>query len=198
MNSFGSIIKKSREEANIPLRKVAAFLDIDQAVLSKIERGQRKPKRELVEKLAEFFNTNKEKLLIAWLSDKVLYEVQDDDLALKALHAAEDQVLYRAAEKSERSQTISKLKSVMRAFSQIDRAWIFGSFARADDGPQSDIDVLIDVPQEIKFTLFDIAEIREQLEKAVGKKVDVVMLNGIRPALKKSIENEMQLIYEAV
>ncbi|MEQ8534819.1 MAG: nucleotidyltransferase domain-containing protein [Imperialibacter sp.] len=198
MNSFGSIIKKSREEANIPLRKVAAFLDIDQAVLSKIERGQRKPKRELVEKLAEFFNTNKEKLLIAWLSDKVLYEVQDDDLALKALHAAEDQVLYRAAEKSERSQTISKLKSVMRAFSQIDRAWIFGSFARADDGPKSDIDVLIDVPQEIKFTLFDIAEIREQLEKAVGKKVDVVMLNGIRPALKKSIENEMQLIYEAV
>ncbi|MEQ8414595.1 MAG: nucleotidyltransferase domain-containing protein [Imperialibacter sp.] len=197
MNSFGSIIKKSREEANIPLRKVAAFLDIDQAVLSKIERGQRKPKRELVEKLAEFFNTNKEKLLIAWLSDKVLYEVQDDDLALKALHAAEDQVLYRAAEKSERSQTISKLKSVMRAFSQIDRAWIFGSFARADDGPKSDIDVLIDVPQEIKFTLFDIAEIREQLEKAVGKKVDVVMLNGIRPALKKSIENEMQLIYEA-
>jgi len=197
VNSFGSIIKKSREEANIPLRKVAAFLDIDQAVLSKIERGQRKPKRELVEKLAEFFNTNKEKLLIAWLSDKVLYEVQDDDLALKALQAAEDQVLYRAAEKSERSQTISKLKSAMKAFSQIDRAWIFGSFARAEDGPQSDIDVLIDVPQEIKFTLFDIAEIREQLEKAVGQKVDVVMLNGIRPALKKSIENEMQLIYEA-
>ncbi|MEQ8812586.1 MAG: helix-turn-helix domain-containing protein, partial [Imperialibacter sp.] len=161
MNSFGSIIKKSREEANIPLRKVAAFLDIDQAVLSKIERGQRKPKRELVEKLAEFFNTNKEKLLIAWLSDKVLYEVQDDDLALKALHAAEEQVLYRAAEKSERSQTISKLKSGMRAFSQIDRAWIFGSFARADDGPKIDIDVLIDLPQEIKFTLFDIAEIRE-------------------------------------
>jgi transcriptional regulator with XRE-family HTH domain len=75
VNSFGSIIKKSREEASIPLRKVAAFLDIGQVVVSKIGRGQRKPKRELVEKLAEFFNTNKEKLLIAWLSDKVLYEV---------------------------------------------------------------------------------------------------------------------------
>jgi HTH-type transcriptional regulator, competence development regulator len=82
---------------------VAAFLDIGQVVVSKIGRGQRKPKRELVEKLAEFFNTNKEKLLIAWLSDKVLYEVQDDHLALKALQAAEDQVLYRAAKKAKPS-----------------------------------------------------------------------------------------------
>jgi HTH-type transcriptional regulator, competence development regulator len=82
---------------------VAAFLDIGQAVLNKIERSQRKPKRGLVEKLAVFFNTDKEKLLVAWLSDKVLYEVQDDHLALKALQAAEDQVLYRAAKKAKPS-----------------------------------------------------------------------------------------------
>ncbi len=61
----------------------------------------------------------------------------------------------------------------------------------------SDIDILIDVPSEKKFTLFDIAEVQEQLQKIVNKKVDVVMLNGIRPEIKERIKKEMQLIYEA-
>jgi HTH-type transcriptional regulator, competence development regulator len=42
MNKFGAIIRKSREEKKLLLREVAAHLEIDQAVLSKIERGKRK------------------------------------------------------------------------------------------------------------------------------------------------------------
>ena len=50
MDSLGNTIRKLREDKVLPLRTVAAFLDIDQAILSKIERGQRKPTRELVVK----------------------------------------------------------------------------------------------------------------------------------------------------
>ena len=53
MDSFGDTIRKLRENKELPLRTVAAYLDIDQAILSKIERGQRKPTREQVVKLAE-------------------------------------------------------------------------------------------------------------------------------------------------
>ncbi len=90
MDSFGQTIRKLRENEGLPLRIVAAFLDIDQAILSKIERGQRKASREQVVKLANFFKVNENKLIVSWLSDRVLHEVADEVLALKALQVAEE------------------------------------------------------------------------------------------------------------
>ena len=58
MDSLGDIIRKLREEKELPLRTVAAYLDIDQAILSRIERGQRNASREQVVKLAEYFKLN--------------------------------------------------------------------------------------------------------------------------------------------
>ena len=94
MDSFGDNIRKLREDKELPLRTVAAYLDIDQAILSKIERGQRKPTREQVVRLAEYFKVKENDLLIAWLSDKLVYEVEDEDIALKALQVAEEKVKY--------------------------------------------------------------------------------------------------------
>jgi transcriptional regulator with XRE-family HTH domain len=95
MDSFGDTIKKLRENKDQPLRTVAAYLDIDQAILSKIERGQRKPTREQVLKLAEYFKVKEDELLVAWLSDKLVYEIEDEDIALKALQVAEAKVKYK-------------------------------------------------------------------------------------------------------
>ena len=94
MDSLGDTIRKLREDKELPLRTVAAFLDIDQAILSKIERGQRKPTREQVVKLAEYFKVKETDLLVAWLSDKLVYEVEDEDMALKALQVAEERIKY--------------------------------------------------------------------------------------------------------
>lgn len=96
MDSFGETIRKLREARELPLRTVAAFLDIDQAILSKIERGHRKPARELVVKLALYFNVNENDLLVVWLSDKVIYEIENEDIALRALQLAEERVKYIA------------------------------------------------------------------------------------------------------
>ena len=54
MRNLGETIRELREDKELPLRTVAAFLDIDQAILSKIERGQRKPTREQVLTLAGY------------------------------------------------------------------------------------------------------------------------------------------------
>ncbi|WP_312762206.1 helix-turn-helix transcriptional regulator [Epilithonimonas sp.] len=94
MDSLGETIRKLREDKELPLRTVAAYLDIDQAILSKIERGQRNASREQVIKLAEFFNIKETDLLVSWLSDKLVYEVADEDVALKALQVAEEKVKY--------------------------------------------------------------------------------------------------------
>ncbi len=95
MDSLGDTLRKLREEKELPLRTVAAFLDIDQAILSKIERGHRKPTREQVVKLAGYFKVKENDLLIAWLSDKLVYELEDEEVALKALQMAEEKVKYK-------------------------------------------------------------------------------------------------------
>ncbi|MBA7548547.1 hypothetical protein ES705_41008 [subsurface metagenome] len=75
MKSIGELIRSLREKDGYPLRKVAAFLDIDQAILSKIERGQRKLTKEQVIKLADFFKYNEKEMLITFLSDRIIYEI---------------------------------------------------------------------------------------------------------------------------
>lgn len=92
MQRLGEIIRKLREESELPLRTVAAYLDLDQAVLSKIEHGHRKASREHVVKLAEYFKVKEDDLIIAWLSDKVVYEILDEEHALQAIRVAEKKI----------------------------------------------------------------------------------------------------------
>jgi len=94
MDGLGATIRKLREEKGLPLRTVSAYLDIDQAILSKIERGQRNASRAQVIKLADFFKVKEDDLLVFWLSDKLVYEVADEEIALKALKVAEEKVKY--------------------------------------------------------------------------------------------------------
>jgi transcriptional regulator with XRE-family HTH domain len=93
--SFSKAIRQLREVKGLPLRKVAAYLDIDQAILSKMERGQRKASRNQVVKLAAYFKVKESDLIIAWLTDKLVYEVEDEKLALQAIQAAEEIIKYR-------------------------------------------------------------------------------------------------------
>jgi len=83
-----------RTDRQLPLRTVVAYLDIDQAILNRIERGERKATREHIVKLAQYFNVPKDNLLITWLSDKVVYELADESVAVEALKVAEEKVKY--------------------------------------------------------------------------------------------------------
>jgi transcriptional regulator with XRE-family HTH domain len=94
MNSFGLKIREIREDKGEPLRVVAFHLGIDQAILSKIENGKRKASRNQVEKIAEYFNTPQKELIIEWLSDKIIYDIEDDEFGLEALKVAEQKVNY--------------------------------------------------------------------------------------------------------
>lgn len=94
METFGDKIRIARELSSLFLRQVAAELEIDQAIISKFERGERKPTREQVFKFAKFYKLNKDELLVTWLSDKVTYELGDEDLACEALKVAEEKIKY--------------------------------------------------------------------------------------------------------
>lgn len=97
--TIGEKLRHIREEKELPLRKVAALLDIDVAILSKMERGERRITKEVVLKLAEIYGYNANELLVSFLSDKILYEIQDEDLGIEALKVAEERAKYIKANK---------------------------------------------------------------------------------------------------
>lgn len=94
MLSIGEQIRKLREDEELPLRKVAAELDIDQSILSKIERGGRKATKEQIIQIAKIFKVDEKELLINYLSDRVLYDLKDEDLATDALKVAQKKIKY--------------------------------------------------------------------------------------------------------
>ncbi|MCX6257839.1 MAG: nucleotidyltransferase domain-containing protein [Bacteroidia bacterium] len=194
MESLGSTIRKLREDKEMPLRKVAAYLDIDQAILSKIERGQRKATRNQVVKLEEYFKVKEDDLLVAWLSDKLVYELEDEKLALKALQLAEEKVAYNAYKKTDRKTIEKTIKDYFEKDSHIRKAWLFGSFARGDDDYKSDIDIAIKTDED--FSYFDLAEIQFELENIVKRKVDIGFIDSFKPSIIEHVNPDLILIYE--
>jgi predicted nucleotidyltransferase len=195
MDSLGDSIRKLREKKELPLRTVAAYLDIDQAILSKIERGQRKASREQVVKLAGYFKVKENDLIIAWLSDKLVYEVEDEKFALRALQVAEEKITYKKKIINQKA-AIRKIRDYFLKDGRVAKAWLFGSFARGENDYKSDIDVMIEVPANSKFSLFDLSDIQYQLEQKLLTPVDVVMSEAVRPQVMERIKQDLKLVYE--
>jgi len=86
------LLRNAREEKGIKTRELAQLLGIDQALISKFESGSRKPTKEQVAKLAQVLDLDYETLMIAWLKERILYEIGTDELALKALILVEEQI----------------------------------------------------------------------------------------------------------
>ena len=94
MKTVGQIVRAKRESLGLLLRQVASYLDIDQAILSKIERSERKPTKDNIIKLAEILKLDKEDLLVQFISDRIAYEIAEEDCASKVLKVAEQKVKY--------------------------------------------------------------------------------------------------------
>jgi len=94
MSTLGQKLRELREQAGLSLRKAAMQVDVDVAILSKMERGERKFSKDLVLKLAELYKADPNKLIIDFLSEKVLYELEDEEFGLEALKMAEKQMKY--------------------------------------------------------------------------------------------------------
>jgi transcriptional regulator with XRE-family HTH domain len=93
MNKFGDLIRSTREEKELLLRHIAAELDVDTALVSKIERGEKTAKREHVLALAQLFNINPEELIALWLADQVAHLVESEPQAEQAIRIALNNII---------------------------------------------------------------------------------------------------------
>ena len=92
--NLGDYIRQLREQAEMPLRKLAALLDIDQSTLSKLERGERPVHRQMLPVIAKTFKVDEKELVIKFMSKQVAYQLADEKYAKDILIAAEEELSY--------------------------------------------------------------------------------------------------------
>ncbi len=100
MKTLGNVLKSARQKRCLILRKVAAEVDIDQSLISKFEKDERKPTREQLTRLAKFYNIPEEELTINWYSDKIAEELKYAESTSEILKVAEEKIQYLKAQEN--------------------------------------------------------------------------------------------------
>ncbi|MBB4802908.1 transcriptional regulator with XRE-family HTH domain [Flavobacterium nitrogenifigens] len=106
-----SLLKNAREQKGLKTRELAQLAGIDQALISKFESGTRKPTKDQIIKLSQLLEIDYETLMVAWLKEKILYEIGDEEFALKALLLAEQEI--QKNKKDLNSLLLSSFESVL-------------------------------------------------------------------------------------
>jgi predicted nucleotidyltransferase len=76
------------------------------------------------------------------------------------------------------------------------KAWLFGSFARGEETPESDVDILVEYDKDACISLLTISHMMGELEKSTGRKVDLIEEGCLLPFAVESANRDKQLIYE--
>ncbi|MBR5715237.1 MAG: nucleotidyltransferase domain-containing protein [Bacteroidales bacterium] len=95
------------------------------------------------------------------------------------------------------TQTMKKALADYFKTQPVLKAWIFGSFARGEETPTSDVDILF-IPDRSKkpFTLFTMGGMYMDLKELLGREVDLVEEGSLRPYAAESANRDKKLIYE--
>lgn len=96
-----------------------------------------------------------------------------------------------------RDEVISKLKQAepaLRGFG-VAALYLFGSHARDEASPNSDVDVFVDPATNEKFGFLEFMDAYEAIKDAVGEKVDYGTRTGLHPGLRPQIEQEAVRIF---
>ena len=90
---FGNRIKTIREEKQIPQRQLASALEIDTATYCKIEKGDRRAKREQITILADLLEVDSKELIRLWSADKVYDIIAEEEEATQILNVVAESIV---------------------------------------------------------------------------------------------------------
>ena len=97
------------------------------------------------------------------------------------------------AARAERERVIRAIRAheaELRALG-VTKLWLFGSVARGDARPDSDVDVLIDIVPGRKFSLLDLAAVRLELCDLLEREAGVVIREDLRPRFRDTIVDDL-------
>ena len=89
---FGERIRELRTKQGLLLRQLASKLDVDTSIISKVERGDRRLKKDQIPLLAEILQADVVELETLWLADQIYEVIKDEKLANEAMQVAEKNI----------------------------------------------------------------------------------------------------------
>ena len=95
-----------------------------------------------------------------------------------------------------RMELVTSIQKYFSSSSLVTKAWVFGSFARREETPESDIDLLVDFNPKAKVSLLDIIRQKLDLERITGRQIDLVENGYLKPFAVQSADRDKYLIYE--
>lgn len=114
-----SLLREAREKKGLKTREVSEMLHIDQALISKFESGQRNPTKKQVIALAQLLDIDLETIMVLWLKEKILREITDETLALKALKAAEAELLKTTKAEDPLQKLLDEMDALKQKFENL-------------------------------------------------------------------------------
>lgn len=125
-----TLLKNARDQKGLKTREVAQLLGIDQALISKFENGSRKPTKDQVIKLASLLGIDFETLMVAWLKEKIIYEIGQDEFALKAMNMVREELenSYVAIKNTLSKNLVSVLEEIDALKAKLDQFRQFDSY----------------------------------------------------------------------
>ena len=158
---------------------------------------------------------NLEKLLVDHDADKEYSDMSDADIQKEFQRAFElfpvntSRLLRYAGRKGKKEEIrarvlqidqyrVRTVHTIQDFFQQqpVERAWLFGSFCRMEERPDSDIDILVDLDTVVPMGLLQYASMINQLESLLDRKVDLVAKGSVKQFAKQRIDQEKILVYE--
>jgi len=166
-DTAGSLLRQARVGAGMSQAELALSAGVAQSVISAYEAGRRQPSFPTLAKLIDaagcdlVVNIQQQPPQLSRLSGPVGRQVRRKRRDLVAAAAAHG---------------VTNLR-------------VFGSVARGEDRPDSDVDLLVDLPPDIG--LFGLGQVRAELEAILGTKIDLVSASDLKPAVRARAERDL-------
>ena len=138
---------------------------------------------------------NLEKRLVDYDADKEYATLTDQDIQREFQRAKEEIRSRLDRIDQDRVATVRTIQDYFRQ-EPVERAWIFGSFSRMEERPDSDVDILVDLDASSPIGLLQYAGMINRLEALLGRKVDLVAKDSVKPFARESVNRDKVLVYE--
>jgi len=123
MKAFASYLKENRKSNHYKIIDVSIALRIDTAIISKIESGKRTATRTQVAQFINFYNLDEKEAFTKWLSDKIIYNLQNETYALDAFKVAEEQIKYEVNKTKKQQKVAVELVDLLKNVDKLQKKW---------------------------------------------------------------------------